>query len=131
MNKLLSLLLFLFVSSALLAQEEDDTFSPSKLESIGKNMKQIWEDNDAAFTVSTIPSKWKDESGVIIAQKTRFSFDKDANKLAVYEITHRRILLADRDAVNTYSYFYFRIGSSNDGAGFKIIKPDGDRKSVV
>ena len=130
MNKLLSLLLFLFVSSALLAQEEEDTFSPSKLESIGKNMKQIWEDNDAAFTVSTIPSKWKDESGVIIAQKTRFSFDKDANKLAVYEITHRRILLADRDAVNTYSYFYFRIGSSNDGAGFKIIKPDGQVQEV-
>ncbi len=131
MNKFLTLLLCLYISTAISAQEEDDTFSSSKLESIARNMKQIWEDNDVDFKINAIPSKWKEESGVIIAQKTRFSFDKDANKLAVYEITHRRILLADRDAVNTYSYFYFRIGSSNDGAGFRIIKPDGQVQDVL
>ena len=82
-------------------------------------MKTVWNDADADFAVSAIPDKWKDESGVIIAQKTRFSFDKDANKLAVYEITRRRIKLNDMDAVNTYSSVYFRIGSSNDGAGIR------------
>src|SRR5690349_3383122 len=112
------------------AQDDDDTFTPSKLESIEKNMKPIWEDNDPDFKVSAIPDKWKEESGVIIAQKTRFSFDKDANKLAVYEITRRRILLNDRDAVNNYSSVYFRIGSSNDGAGIKVIKSNGTVQDV-
>ncbi len=113
-----------------LAQEDEGTFSPSKLESIAGNMKLIWTDTDPDFTVTNTPDKWKEESGVIIAQKTRFSFDKDASKLAVYEITHRRIKLNDRDAVNSYSYVYFRIGSSNDGAGFKVIKPDGTVQDV-
>ena len=113
-----------------IAQEDEGTFSPSKLESIAGNMKPIWTDNDPDFTVTNTPDKWKEESGVIVAQKTRFSFDKDASKLAVYEITHRRIKLNDRDAVNSYSYVYFRIGSSNDGAGFKVIKPDGTVQDV-
>jgi hypothetical protein len=95
------LILFYSCSVFVAKAQDDDTFSPSKLESIAKNMKTIWDDADADFAVSAIPEKWKDESGVIIAQKTRFSFDKDANKLAVYEITRRRIKLNDRDAVNS------------------------------
>lgn len=124
MKKLFLLLLTLplFLTAA---AQDDDTFSEGKLKDIAENMKLIWNDTDPDFTQSAIPDKWKDESGVIIAQKTRFSFDKDASKLAVYEITHRRIKLMDRDAVNSYSYFFFRIGSSRDGAGFKIIKPGG------
>jgi hypothetical protein len=121
--------LSIFVSFTVVAQD-DDTFSPSKLESIARNMKTVWDDNDADFSVSTVPGKWKEESGVIIAQKTRFSFDKDANKLAVYEITRRRIMLNDRDAVNNYSSVYFRIGSAYDGAGIKVIKANGSVQDV-
>ncbi len=119
----------LIVSFTVFAQD-DDTFSPSRLESIARNMKTVWEDSDPDFTVSAIPEKWKEESGVIIAQKTRFSFDKDANKLAVYEITRRRIRLNDRDAVNNYTTVYFRIGSPNDGAGIKVIKANGTVQDV-
>ena len=123
--------LSLLITCALITNaQDDDTFSPSKLESIANNMKTVWNDPDADFAVSAVPEKWKNESGVIIAQKTRFSFDKDANKLAVYEITRRRILLSDKDAVNSYSSFYFRIGSSNDGAGFKVIKANGTVQEV-
>jgi hypothetical protein len=114
----------------LFAQDDDDTFSPSKLESIARNMKAVWDDSDPDFKVSAVPAKWNEESGVIIAQKTRFSFDKDANKLAVYEITHRKIKLNDNDAVNSYSTFYFRIGSANDGAGMRIIKSNGTVQDV-
>lgn len=117
-------------STAVFAQDDDDTFSPSKLESIAKNMKPVWDDADPDFAVSTVPDKWKEESGIIIAQKTKFAFDKDANKLAVYEITRRRIKLNDRDAVNSYSSVYFRIGSSNDGAGIKVIKSNGTVQDV-
>lgn len=130
MQKLFYLLILYFISLPAAAQDEDDTFSPNKLESIARNMKQVWEDPDADFSVNAVPEKWKEESGVIIAQKTRFSFDKDANKLAVFEITRRRIKLIDRDAVNAYSTFYFRIGSSNDGAGIKIIKSGGTVQEV-
>jgi hypothetical protein len=119
---------FIFSSFVFFATAQDDeaTFSASKLESIAKNMKLVWGDADPDFGVSAIPDQWKEESGVIIAQKTKFSFDKDANKLAVYEVTRRRIKLNDRDAVNSYSSVFFRIGSANDGAGIKIIKANGD-----
>ena len=130
MKKIFLLLLISSLSLNGLSQDDDDTFSPSRLESIAKNMKQVWDDNDADFSVSNIPDKWKEESGVIIAQKTRFSFDKDANKLAVYEITRRRIKLNDRDAVNSYSSVYFRIGSANDGAGIHVIKTNGTIQDV-
>ncbi len=130
MKKILNIVFLSMLPFSLLAQDDDDTFSPSKLEAIAKNMKTIWDDADADFSVTAIPEKWKEESGIIVAQKTKFAFDKDANKLAVYEITRRRIKLMDRDAVNSYSSFYFRIGSSNDGAGIKIVKPDGSVQDV-
>ncbi|MBK7561693.1 MAG: hypothetical protein IPI68_09270 [Chitinophagaceae bacterium] len=130
MKKLLYIFISFFISFAALAQDDEDTFSPSKLESIAKNMKPLWEDGDADFTVIATPDKWKEESGVILAQKTKFAFDKDANKLAVYEITRRRIKLNDRDAVNSYSSVYFRIGSSRDGAGIKVIKANGTVQDV-
>jgi hypothetical protein len=127
--KKLFVFLSLIVSFSVVAQD-DDTFSPSKLEAIARNMKTVWDDTDPDFAVTAVPDKWKEESGVIIAQKTRFSFDKDANKLAVFEITRRRIRLNDRDAVNNYSSVYFRIGSSNDGAGIKVIKANGTVQDV-
>jgi hypothetical protein len=122
--------IFLIVSSQVIISfaaiaQDDDTFSPSKLKDISDNMKTVWDDPDPDFNVTAVPDKWKDESGIIIAQKTKFSFDKDASKLAVYEITRRRILLNDRDAVNSYSSIYFRIGSAKDGAGIKVIKSNG------
>ncbi|MEO7923381.1 MAG: hypothetical protein ABIR30_06865 [Chitinophagaceae bacterium] len=131
-NKLyiLYILYILFTTGTAFGQDDDDTFSASKLESIAKNMRMVWDDGDADFAVSAVPDKWKEESAVIIAQKTKFAFDKDANKLAVYEISHRRIKLNDRDAINSYSSLYFRIGSGNDGFGIRIIKANGEVKDV-
>ena len=122
MKKITHLFMLLFISAIVTAQDNDATFSDSKLKDIAGNMQIVWNDADPDFTVTSMPEKWKEESGIIIAQKTKFSFDKDANKLAVFEITRRRIKLNDRDAVNTYSSFFFRLGSSKDGAGFKLIK---------
>lgn len=115
----------LFLFPIICFSQDDDTFSPARLKSIEDNMRIVWNDNDPDFAVSAIPGKWSEESGVIIAQKTKFSFDKDASKLAVFEITRRRIKLNDRDAVNSYSTVYFRIGSSRDGAGIKVVKTNG------
>jgi hypothetical protein len=128
--KKISIVIVYLTWSLVTTAQDDDTFSPAKLEAIAKNMKLIWEDADPDFKVTTTPAKWEEESGIIIAQKTRFAFDKDANKLAVYEITHRRIKLNDKDAINNYSSVYFRIGSSSDGAGIKIIKTNGTVQDV-
>ncbi len=130
MKKLVFILSVTLFSIRSYTQNDEDTFSPSRLENITGNMKQVWNDPDPDFSVTKVPDKWKEESGVIIAQKTSFSFDKDASKLAVYEITRRRIKLIDRDAVNSYSSVYFRIGSSRDGAGIKVIKANGNVQDV-
>ena len=130
MKKLIVITLYTFVIHHIAFAQEESTFNSSKLKEIENNMQLVWNDPDADFKVSSIPEKWKDESGVIIAQKTRFAFDKDKNKLAVYEITHRRIKLNDHDAVNSYSSIYFRIGSSHDGAGIKVIKSNGTVQDV-
>ncbi len=118
------------ICAATVTAQDDETFSASKLKDIESNMAPVWNDGDADFKTSTIPANWHEQSGVIISQKTKFAFDKDANKLAVYEITRRRIKLNDRDAVNNYSSVFFRIGSARDGAGIKVIKSNGTVRDV-
>ena len=91
------------------------------------NMDAVWNEKDANFSINQAPEKWSGFSGVIIAQKTKFVFDKSSgsDKLNVYETTHRKIKLLDKDAVNSFSEFYFRRGHDNDGFALHIIKPDG------
>ena len=91
------------------------------------NMDAVWKEADADFSSNQIPDKWKGYSGVVIAQKIKFVFDKGSgvDKLNVYETTHRKIKLLDKDGVNSYSEFYFRRGHENDGFALHIIKTDG------
>lgn len=91
------------------------------------NIDAVWKDGDADFGNSKVPEKWSGFSGVIIAQKVKFVFDKGsgADKLNVYETARRKIKLMDKDAVNSFSEFYFRRGHEYDGFGLHIIKPDG------
>jgi len=94
--------------------------------SLQSNMDAIWRESDPDFAPNKIPQKWEGASGVIIAQKTKFTFDKaSADKLNVYETGHRKIKLLDKDAVDRFSEFYFRRGHANDGFALHIIKPDG------
>jgi hypothetical protein len=96
------------------------------------NAESIFKDADAGFSVNQIPEKWKSFSGVIIAQKTKFVFDKaqSGDKLNVYETSHRKIQLLDNDAVSRYSEFYFRTGHINDGFSLRIVKADGTVDTV-
>jgi len=94
--------------------------------SLQSNIAGIWRESDPDFAGNKIPQKWEGASGVIIAQKTKFIFDKaSADKLNVYETGHRKIKLLDKDAVDRFSEFYFRRGHANDGFALHIIKPDG------
>lgn len=96
------------------------------------NVEPVWKEADASFSTNQIPDKWAGYSGVIIAQKTKFIFDKaqSGDKLNVYETAHKKIKLLDKDAVSTYSEFYFRTGHINDGFSLRIIKPDGETDTV-
>lgn len=96
------------------------------------NVESVWKEADANFNTNQIPDKWAGYSGVIIAQKTKFIFDKaqSGDKLNVYETSHKKIKLLDKDAVSRYSEFYFRTGHVNDGFSLRIIKPDGETDTV-
>ncbi len=118
------LLLFtVLISATLFAQSIKEELA-NKLQA---NVDAVWKEADADFSSNQIPDKWKGFSGVIIAQKVKFVFDKgsSADKLNVYETTHRKIKLLDKDGVNSFSEFYFRRGHDNDGFALHIIKPDG------
>lgn len=122
------LLLAVLINSAAFAQTIKEDLA-NKLQS---NMDAVWKESDAAFSTNQIPDKWKGYSGVIIAQKTKFVFDKNSgtDKLNVYETTHRKIKLLDKDGVNSFSEFYFRRGHDNDGFALHIIKADGSVDTV-
>lgn len=100
--------------------------------SLERNMDATFKSNDPSFAPNQVPDKWKGFSAVIIAQKTKFIFDKSggSDKLDVYETGRRKIKLQDKDAVDTYSQFYFRRGHANDGFALHIIKQDGSVDTV-
>ncbi|GAB2841738.1 DUF3857 domain-containing protein [Ferruginibacter profundus] len=122
------LMLAVLINTAAFAQTIKEEFA-NRLQS---NMDAVWKEADADFSSNQVPEKWKGFSGVIIAQKVKFVFDKGsgADKLNVYETTHRKIKLLDKDGVNSFSEFYFRRGHENDGFALHIIKADGTVDTV-
>ena len=122
------LVLAVLINASAFAQTIKEDLA-NKLQS---NMDAVWKEADADFSNNQIPDKWKGYSGVIIAQKIKFVFDKGsgADKLNVYETTHRKIKLLDKDGVNSFSEFYFRRGHDNDGFALHIIKADGTVDTV-
>ena len=122
------LVLAVLINASAFAQTIKEDLA-NKLQS---NMDAVWKEADADFNSNQVPDKWKGYSGVIIAQKIKFVFDKGsgADKLNVYETTHRKIKLLDKDGVNSFSEFYFRRGHDNDGFALHIIKADGTVDTV-
>ena len=92
---------------------------------------EMWSTADKNFRVLDIPSKWANESAVIIAQLNRFEYRKAAmaRLLRHNEYNHYRIKLIDKNAVNKYSEMsYLPNYTNSDGesvkvyVGFKVIK---------
>ena len=118
---------FLLLAVLLNATTFAQTIKEELANKLQSNMDAVWKEADTDFSSNQIPDKWQGFSGVIIAQKIKFVFDKGsgADKLNVYETTHRKIKLLDKDGVNSFSEFYFRRGHENDGFALHIIKADG------
>jgi hypothetical protein len=95
-----------------------------------ENAKAYISENDADFAVNNIPSKWKPEAGVIIAQKTTITLDRKKDRVLVVEKERRKLMLNDQFAVNQYSELYFRVADDDEGFAARVIKPDGKIQEI-
>lgn len=130
-KSIFAFLVFINLSNVSVAQEMiDEDF----LDNIETNAQVLWNDNNPAFAVNTVPSKYKDESAVVfgfrrsvtIDKKSRNGFlSKGERSLLFFENVRFKIKLNDRNSVKAFTEIYFRYTDKVDGFSAKIIKPDG------
>jgi Domain of Unknown Function with PDB structure (DUF3857) len=124
-------IVFLFIISCCfaltgLAQQIKEKTAAALIE----NMKQYFNETDADFSANAIPSKWKSEAGVIIAQKTTVTLDRKKDRVLVVEKERRKLMLNDQFAVNQYSELYFRVADDDEGFAARVIKADGKVQEI-
>ncbi|MBL0356535.1 MAG: DUF3857 domain-containing protein [Chitinophagaceae bacterium] len=132
MKPLIIKLFVVILLSFVLSSGDAQTIKEELAIKMQSNIESVFKESDAGFNTNQVPEKWKSFSGVIIAQKTKFVFDKtqSGDKLNVYETLRRKVQLLDNDAVSRYSEFYFRTGHINDGFSLRILKADGTVDTV-
>src|SRR4030095_7579889 len=80
------------------------------------------------FEVTAIPDKWKNESAVIIGQKTEYLFSRLASGrkftpiVRIREYIHKRIKLQDKNALEKFSTYYYVTMGRDGKAEYKVIK---------
>jgi len=88
------------------------------------------------FKITGIPDKWKNESAVIIGQKTEYLFTRLASgknytsAVRIREYIHKRIKLQDKNALEKFSTFNYVTMGKDGNAGYKIIKANGKEETV-
>ncbi|MFK7774436.1 MAG: DUF3857 domain-containing protein [Saprospiraceae bacterium] len=91
--------------------------------------KLVLGEKDSDFEVMEAPIEWKDESAVILCQKTYISFlgDKRRKGTKTKGITRKRVLIQDQTALDDYSEYHYQ---SSDAVGLFIIKADGKKEEI-
>ncbi|MFL5787632.1 MAG: hypothetical protein ACJ748_06240 [Flavisolibacter sp.] len=87
------------------------------------------------FKETTIPDKWKNESAVIIGQKSeylfsRLSLNKNSAVVRISEYIHKRIKLQDKNSLEKFSTFYYVTMGKDGQADYNIIKSNGKEINV-
>ncbi|HSU28979.1 MAG TPA: hypothetical protein VLJ68_11385 [Chitinophagaceae bacterium] len=88
------------------------------------------------FAVSEIPEKWKNESAVIIAQKTEYQFNRVASGrryttfIKINEFIHKRIKLQDKNSLDEFSTFFYVTMGKDGTAEYQVSKPNGKTLSI-
>jgi hypothetical protein len=88
------------------------------------------------FEVTAIPEKWKNESAVIIGQKTEYLFSRLASGrkfttvVRIREYIHKRIKLQDKNALEKFSTFYYVTMGKDGKAEYKVIKAGGKQVDI-
>jgi hypothetical protein len=108
------------------------------LDNIGNNVKTMLGEKLPAFSLNSVPEKWKNESAVVIGYKRSILFDKKSggffsgrsNNVLFFEKIRFKIKLLDRNAVKSFTEVYFRYGDKEDGFAASIVKPDGQVEPV-
>lgn len=85
---------------------------------------KVFDADDPHFSATQIPDKWKNESGVVIAQKYNIEYDRNSSYVEMTQTAHRRIKLLDKAAISAYSEFRYQSTNREDFA-VKVIKADG------
>jgi hypothetical protein len=94
------------------------------------------------FEITAVPDKWKNESAVIIGQKTEYLFTRLASGkkytsvVRINEYIHKRIKLQDKNALEKFSTFFYVTMGKDGKAAYKVIKASGtqvdiDMKSAI
>ena len=88
------------------------------------------------FKVTAVPDKWKNESAVIIAQKTEYLFTRlssgrnYSSVVRINEYIHKRIKLQDKNALEKFSTFNYVTMGKDASVEYKIIKSNGKEEKV-
>ncbi|MDR3714630.1 MAG: hypothetical protein P4L51_17585 [Puia sp.] len=103
------------------------SISKQEVKNFKGNIESYWKEEDPNFKTSEVPEKWKDESAVIIAQKTTLQVEKELlnPKLKMFERARFKVWLHDKDAVKSYSELYFSKWDNDNGFAARVIKPGG------
>jgi hypothetical protein len=135
---ILSLLLLPALLLLAPAAHSQEVIDEDFIDLLQKNAKAVWDEADADFSVSTIPDKWKNESGVVMAYKEHVLFDKQRRgllggkaDLLLLEKKRMKIKLQDKSSVNDFSQLYFRYSDKIDGFGAVVYKADGSKKELT
>jgi hypothetical protein len=88
------------------------------------------------FKLTAVPDKWKNESAVIIAQKTEYLFTRLSSGrnystvVRINEYIHKRIKLQDKNALEKFSTFNYVTMGKDGSVEYKIIKSSGKEETV-
>lgn len=96
----------------------------------------VGETVEKEFAATDVPEKWKNESAVIIGQKTEYLFTRLASgrkyttTVRIKEYIHKRIKLQDKNALDEFSTFYYVTMGRDGMAEYKVIKANGKEVNV-
>src|SRR3954463_3562164 len=87
------------------------------------------------FKLTAVPDKWKNESAVIIGQKSeylfsRLSLSKNSAVVRIQEYIHKRIRLQDKNSLEKFSTFYYVTMGKDGNADYRIIKANGKETTI-
>lgn len=100
-----------------------------------EKIERLFSDSEAMFKTTDIPEKYKQESGVILAQKLEYSFLEISQTFQIKEKIRKKILLLDKAIIEKYSTFYFQkqkssyvnVADPEIGFALRVEKPDGKK----
>ena len=88
------------------------------------------------FNVTAVPDNWKNESAVIIGQRSEYLFTRvgsgrnTTTLVKISEYIHKRIKLQDKNALEKFSTFFYVTMGRDGKATYKIIKASGKEEII-